>query len=121
MSAVRRQPAQRRPQRHHRQSRQCRRRLVGGTLGGLGLTQPSAIPPTSPKAPAPADPNAGLIIGTGGLVGNVGQLIGPTTSSLFGGDGYLSNGNLKLSNANVMQTYSTVNAGPAGGQPVAGR
>ncbi|WP_445978881.1 ESPR-type extended signal peptide-containing protein [Stenotrophomonas muris] len=83
--------------------------LVGGTLGGLGLTQPSAIPPTSPKAPAPADPNAGLIIGTGGLVGNVGQLIGPTTTSLFGGNGYLSNGNLKLSNANVMQTYSTVN------------
>ncbi len=83
--------------------------LVGGTLGSLGLTQPSAIPPTSPKAPAPADPNAGLIIGTGGLVGNVGQLIGPTTTSLFGGDGYVSNGNLKLSNANVMQTYSTVN------------
>ncbi|HDS3804811.1 TPA: hemagglutinin [Stenotrophomonas maltophilia] len=83
--------------------------LVGGTLGGLGLTKPTAIPPTSPKAPAPADPNAGLIIGTGGLVGNVGQLIGPTTTSLFGGDGYLSNGNLKLSNANVMQTYSTVN------------
>lgn len=83
--------------------------LVGGTLSGLGLTKPSAIPPTSPKAPAPADPNAGLIIGTGGLVGNVGQLIGPTTTSLFGGNGYLSNGNLKLSNANVMQTYSTVN------------
>ncbi|WP_295568841.1 ESPR-type extended signal peptide-containing protein [uncultured Stenotrophomonas sp.] len=83
--------------------------LVSGTLGGLGLTKPSAIPPTSPKAPAAADPNAGLIIGTGGLVGNVGQLIGPTTTSLFGGDGYLSNGNLKLSNANVMQTYSTVN------------
>ncbi|KRG51947.1 ESPR-type extended signal peptide-containing protein [Stenotrophomonas beteli] len=83
--------------------------LVGGTLSGLGLTKPSAIPPTSPKAPAPADPNAGLIIGTGGLVGNVGQLIGPTTTSLFGGNGYLSNGNLKLSNANVMQTYSAVN------------
>ncbi|MBH1874739.1 YadA-like family protein [Stenotrophomonas maltophilia] len=83
--------------------------LVGGTLSGLGLTKPSAIPPTSPKAPAAPDPNAGLIIGTGGLVGNVGQLIGPTTTSLFGGNGYLSNGNLKLSNANVMQTYSTVN------------
>ncbi|MBH1808837.1 hemagglutinin [Stenotrophomonas maltophilia] len=82
---------------------------VGGARGGLGLTKPSAIPPTSPKAPAPAAPNAGLLIGTGGLVGNVGQLIGPTTTSLFGGDGYLSNGNLKLSNANVMQTYSTVN------------
>ncbi len=83
--------------------------LVGSTLGGLGLTKPSAIPPTSPKAPAAADPNAGLLIGTGGLVGGVGQLIGPTTASLFGGDGYLSNGNLKLSTANVMQTYSTVN------------
>ncbi|WP_295516855.1 YadA-like family protein [uncultured Stenotrophomonas sp.] len=83
--------------------------LLGNTLGGLGLTQPSAIPPDSPKAPAAADPNAGLIIGTGGLVGGVGALIGPTTASLFGGTGYLSNGNLKVSTANVMQTYSTVN------------
>ncbi|WP_258223072.1 ESPR domain-containing protein, partial [Stenotrophomonas sp. HMWF023] len=45
--------------------------LVGNTLGSLGLTSPSAIPPTSPKAPAAADPNAGLVIGTGGLVGGV--------------------------------------------------
>ena len=83
--------------------------LLGNTLDGLGLTQPSAIPPDSPKAPAAADPNAGLIIGTGGLVGGVSALIGPTTASLFGGTGYLSNGNLKVSTANVMQTYSTVN------------
>lgn len=83
--------------------------LVGNTLGSLGLTSPSAIPPTSPKAPAAADPNAGLVIGTGGLVGGVSELLGPTTASLFGGTGYLSNGNLKLSTANVMQTYSTVN------------
>lgn len=83
--------------------------LVGNTLGSLGLTKPSAIPPTSPKAPAAADPNAGLVIGTGGLVGGVTELLGPTTASLFGGTGYLSNGNLKLSTANVMQTYSTVN------------
>ncbi|AWH53686.1 hemagglutinin [Stenotrophomonas sp. ESTM1D_MKCIP4_1] len=83
--------------------------LLGNTLGGLGLTQPSSIPVDSPKAPAAADPNAGLIVGTGGLVGGVGALIGPTTSSLFGGTGYLSNGNLKVSTANVMQTYSTVN------------
>lgn len=83
--------------------------LVGNTLGSLGLTSPSAIPPTSPKAPAAADPNAGLVIGTGGLVGGVTELLGPTTASLFGGTGYLSNGNLKLSTANVMQTYSTVN------------
>ncbi|KAA9000908.1 hemagglutinin [Stenotrophomonas cyclobalanopsidis] len=83
--------------------------LLGNTLGGLGLTQPSAIPPDSPKAPAAADPNAGLIIGTGGLVGGLGALIGPTTASLFGGNGYLTNGNLNVSTANVMQTYSTVN------------
>ena len=83
--------------------------LLGNTLGGLGLTQPSAIPPDSPKAPAAADPNAGLIIGTGGLVGGLGALIGPTTASLFGGTGYLTNGNLNVSTANVMQTYSTVN------------
>ena len=83
--------------------------LLGNTLGGLGLTQPSAIPPGSPKAPAAADPNAGLIIGTGGLVGGVSALIGPTTASLFGGTGYLTNGNLNVSTANVMQTYSTVN------------
>ncbi|WP_367382476.1 YadA-like family protein [Stenotrophomonas cyclobalanopsidis] len=83
--------------------------LLGNTLGGLGLTQPSAIPPDSPKAPAAADPNAGLIIGTGGLVGGLSSLIGPTTASLFGGSGYLTDGNLNVSTANVMQTYSTVN------------
>ncbi|HYQ21851.1 YadA-like family protein [Stenotrophomonas sp.] len=83
--------------------------LLGNTLGGLGLTQPSPIPANSPKAPAAADPNSGLIVGTGGLVGGVSALIGPTTDSLFGGTGYLSNGNTKVSTANVMQTYSTVN------------
>ncbi|WMJ69486.1 YadA-like family protein [Stenotrophomonas sp. 24(2023)] len=80
--------------------------LVGGVVGGLGLSSPSAIPPGSPKAPAPADPNSGVIVGTGGLVGGLGQLLGPTTSALFGGDGYLKNGNTRVSNANVMQTYS---------------
>ncbi|KAF1016806.1 MAG: hypothetical protein GAK31_00064 [Stenotrophomonas maltophilia] len=80
--------------------------LVGGVVGGLGLSTPSAIPPNSPKAPAPADPNSGVIVGTGGLVGGLGQLLGPTTSALFGGDGYLKNGNTRVSNANVMQTYS---------------
>jgi len=83
--------------------------LLGDTLGGLGLTQPSPIPANSPKAPAAVDPNAGLMIGTGGLVGGVGSLIAQTTNGLFGGDGYLSNGNLRVSTANVMQTYSAVN------------
>ncbi len=83
--------------------------LLGNTLGGLGLTQPSPIPTESPKAPVAVDRNAGVIVGTGGLVGGLSALIGPTTASLFGGTGYLTNGNLNVSTANVMQTYSTVN------------
>jgi len=83
--------------------------LLGNTLGGLGLTQPSPIPADSPKAPVAVDRNAGVIVGTGGLVGGLSALIGPTTASLFGGTGYLTNGNLNVSTANVMQTYSTVN------------
>ncbi|WP_313050092.1 YadA-like family protein [Stenotrophomonas cyclobalanopsidis] len=83
--------------------------LLGNTLGGLGLTQPSPIPADSPKAPVAVDRNAGVIVGTGGLVGGLSSLIGPTTASLFGGTGYLTNGNLNVSTANVMQTYSTVN------------
>ncbi|AWH49825.1 hemagglutinin [Stenotrophomonas sp. SAU14A_NAIMI4_5] len=83
--------------------------LLGNTLGGLGLTQPSPIPTDSPKAPVAVDRNAGVIVGTGGLVGGLSSLIGPTTASLFGGTGYLTNGNLNVSTANVMQTYSTVN------------
>ncbi|GAB3051981.1 hypothetical protein GCM10027214_13420 [Stenotrophomonas tumulicola] len=83
--------------------------LVGGVTDGLGLTSPSAIPPDSPKAPRPADPNSGLIIGSGGLVGTLSTLVGPTVQDLLGGDGYVRNGNLAVSNANVMQTYSVTN------------
>lgn len=80
---------------------------VGTALGGApGGVMPTALPPGSPKAPAPADPNAGLVIGTGGLVGSLGQLIGPTGQGLFGGDGYMRNGNLAVNSANVQQTYS---------------
>ncbi len=85
---------------------------VGNLVGGLfpaPTVQPTAIPPGSPKAPAPADPNAGLIIGTGGLVGSLSTLVGPTAQGLLGGDGYVRNGNLAVSSANVMQTYSVTN------------
>lgn len=107
---------------------------VGGLLDGVGTTvgaittpvmgavgaittpilgtvfpAPTALPPGSPKGPAPADPNAGLVIGTGGLVGSLSQLVGPTAQGLLGGDGYVRNGNLKVSSANVMQTYSVTN------------
>ncbi|MEN5202875.1 YadA-like family protein [Stenotrophomonas sp. TWI700] len=107
---------------------------VGGLLDGVGTTvgtlttpvlgavgaittpilgtvfpAPTALPPGSPKGPAPADPNAGLVIGTGGLVGSLSQLVGPTAQGLLGGDGYVRNGNLAVSSANVMQTYSVTN------------
>ena len=83
--------------------------LVGGVTDGLGLSSPSAIPPTSPKAPRPADPNSGLIIGSGGLVGTLSTLVGPTAQGLLGGDGYVRNGNLAVNSANVQQTYSVTN------------
>lgn len=83
--------------------------LVGGVVDGLGLTTPSAIPPDSPKAPRPADPNSGLIIGSGGLVGTLSTLVGPTAQGLLGGDGYVRNGNLSVNSANVQQTYSVTN------------
>ena len=89
---------------------------VGNTVGGIlqpvvgtVLPAPTALPPGSPKGPAPADPNAGLVIGTGGLVGSLSQLVGPTAQGLLGGDGYVRNGNLAVSSANVMQTYSVTN------------
>ncbi len=76
---------------------------------GTVLPSPTSLPPGHPKAPAPADPNAGLIIGTGGLVGSLSQLVGPTGQGLLGGDGYVRNGNLAVSSANVMQTYAVTN------------
>jgi len=85
--------------------------LVGNTVGGLGLSTPSAIPPTSPKAPRPADPNSGLIVGTGGAVGTLSGLLSGTTQSLFGtteSDRFISNGNTRISNANIQQVYSDV-------------
>lgn len=85
---------------------------VGGIVGGVGAVvfpAPTSLPPGHPKAPAATDPNAGLIIGTGGLVGSLSSLVGPTAQGLLGGDGYMRNGNLAVSSANVMQTYSVTN------------
>ncbi len=64
-----------------------------------------SISPTNPKFPAAPDPNSGLIIGTGGLVGSLSQLLGSTTTGLFGGDGYVHNGNLAVSSTNFTQVY----------------
>ncbi len=83
--------------------------LVGAVGNGLGGGVVNALPPGSPKAPVASDPNAGLIIGTGGLTGSLSELVGPTGQGLLGGDGYVRNGNLAVSSANVMQAYSVTN------------
>lgn len=85
---------------------------VGNVIGGIGgvvFPAPTSLPPGHPKAPAAPDPNAGLIIGTGGLIGSLSTLVGPTAQGLLGGDGYVRNGNLAVNSANVMQTYSVTN------------
>ncbi|MGH8039036.1 MAG: ESPR domain-containing protein, partial [Stenotrophomonas sp.] len=81
---------------------------LGGSTGSVSVA-PASLQPGNPKAPAPADPGAGLIIGTGGLTGSLSELVGPTAQGLLGGDGYVRNGNLAVSSANVMQTYSVTN------------
>jgi len=84
--------------------------VIGGVTGGLsnvvgGLTgnpvMPSAAPPA---APGPS----GLIVGNGGLVGSVDQLVGPSVATLLGARPYIQNGSLKVNSVNVMQTYSEV-------------
>ncbi len=79
--------------------------LTGGASNVVGqLTgQPAAA--ASGGAATGARPT-GLVVGNGGLVGTVGQLAGPTLSTLFGGDGYVRNGGLAMSSANIAQAYS---------------
>ena len=83
--------------------------VIGGVTGGLsnvvgGLTGSPAIPSAVPAAPGPS----GLIVGNGGLVGSVNQLVESPLTSLLGGNGYMQSGSLKVNNTNVMQTYSEV-------------
>ncbi|WP_458069665.1 YadA-like family protein [Rhodanobacter sp. BL-MT-08] len=63
-----------------------------------------------PIFPTPSSSPTGLIVGNGGVVGTATQLLGPSTNSLFaGGNGYVTNGSLQVSNANFSQGYSVVN------------
>lgn len=84
--------------------------LVGGAVDGLGLVRPSSIPEDSPKAPRGGDRQSGLIVGSGGVVGTLETLLGPTGQDLFGGDGFVRNGDLSVNSANFQQTYSNLNA-----------
>ncbi|PWK85843.1 YadA-like family protein [Fulvimonas soli] len=79
---------------------------VTGALGGLvGAATPAAVPPVPPPSAQPT----GLIVGNGGVVGTVTQLLGTTENSLFSNSsGYVSNGSLRVNNANFTQGYSTV-------------
>lgn len=101
--------------------------VVGGLTGGLsnvvgGLTGNPVTPNAAPAA-ASSGPS-GLIVGNGGLVGSVNQLVDSPLSSILGGNGYIESGSLKVNSANVMQTYSSlellgqlplVNLSPVGG------
>ena len=85
--------------------------VVGGLTGGLsnvvgGLTGNPVVPNAGPAAVTPGP--SGLIVGNGGLVGSVNQLVESPLDSILGGDGYIQNGSLKVNSANVLQTYSSV-------------
>ncbi|MBB6064435.1 YadA family autotransporter adhesin [Pseudoxanthomonas broegbernensis] len=82
---------------------------LGDVLGGIaGGVLPGLAPAAAPAVPA-AVGSPGLIIGTGGLTGSMGQLldsVGP--SALFGGDGYIRNGDLAVRAVNFQQGYSVL-------------
>ncbi|QDE40089.1 hypothetical protein FIV34_13110 [Luteibacter pinisoli] len=75
--------------------------------------QPMLIAPGDPRYPLPAEPNrAGLILGTGGLVGSVGGALSPTLTSLLNpNSNYLSSGALNLASVNVTGTFSSLGIG----------
>ncbi|MDG2524447.1 ESPR-type extended signal peptide-containing protein [Stenotrophomonas sp. HITSZ_GD] len=77
---------------------------LGNVVGGLTGAAPAAAPTVPPQVGSP-----GLIIGTGGLTGSLGGLLDSTTTGLFGGDGYVRNGDLAVSNANFQQGYAVTN------------
>ncbi|WP_449466370.1 ESPR-type extended signal peptide-containing protein [Stenotrophomonas humi] len=86
--------------------------VVGGLTDGLsnvvgGLTG-NPVTPSATAAAVTTGPS-GLIVGNGGLVGSVNQLVDSPLSSILGGNGYIESGSLKVNSTNVMQTYSEVN------------
>lgn len=80
------------------------------------VMSPMAIAPGDPRYPLPAEPNrAGLIQGTGGLVGAVGGALSPTLNSLLNPNAaYLSSGALNLATVNVTSTFQVLTLGPLG-------
>ncbi len=87
--------------------------VIDGITGGLTGSVSNVVGQLTGQPAANAGAGAlavarpsGLVVGNGGLVGTVDQLAGPSVSTLFGGDGYLRNGGLAMSNANIAQAYA---------------
>ncbi|MHB1056962.1 MAG: YadA-like family protein [Rhodanobacter sp.] len=80
-------------------------------LAGLLAPVSSAVANIVPVVPAPGPAPTGLIVGNGGVVGTAVELLGPSANSLFNNSsGYVSNGSLRVNNANFTQGYSTLSA-----------
>lgn len=73
------------------------------------LTHPSGLQPGDPRRVPAGSRTSGLIVGTGGAVGTLGSVIGPTLQNLLGGDGYIRNGDTAINSANIVQAYSVTN------------
>ena len=82
---------------------------LGGLTGSSTNVSPMALPPGDPRLVSGTSRTSGLVVGTGGLVGTVGTLLGPTLQDLLGGDGYVRNGDTTISSANIVQAYSVTN------------
>ena len=78
-------------------------------LGGVGQVMPDALPPGDPRLVPGGSRTSGLVVGSGGLVGTVGSLVGPTLQDLLGGDGFVRNGDTAISSANIVQAYTVTN------------
>ena len=80
--------------------------VVGREMASNGFAITQDVPVVPPPGPAPT----GIIIGNGGVVGTVTQLLGTSSNALFqNSSGYVTNGSLRVDNANFTQGYSTLN------------
>ena len=83
--------------------------LITMPAAGSGGVAPMALQPGDPRLVPGGSRTSGLVVGSGGLVGTVGTLLGPTLGDLLGGDGYVRNGDTAISSANIVQAYSVTN------------
>jgi autotransporter adhesin len=80
--------------------------LTGNPAPSPIIAHPAALPPGDPRLVPGGSRTSGLVVGSGGLVGTVGTLLGPTLQDLLGGSGYVRNGDTAINSANIVQAYS---------------